>query len=344
MISIPPALDGLIITKPENIYHRTGFKGSFGLFIQPQKGKGILCTDGRYAEKAKALANKNNFRFQLVDQHFKKKFGKKITGTFGVEDSASLAKFSWLKKTFPSARFRTQKYTIEHLRRTKTPQEIQLISKAQNHIDKILVPFFKANAKSGVTEQELVFKFEHLIRNNGEFEIAFPTIVAFGPNSAIPHHEPNETKLRPHTPILIDCGAKYKGYHSDITRMFFFGNPTPEFQNQYLHLLSAQTKTLAKYKAAQKTKALDQYCRKQLGKDEKYFTHGLGHGVGLEIHELPSLSSQGKNYTLTKNDVVTCEPGLYYPGKYGMRIEDLVVVKEDGATVLSQTEKELIII
>ena len=333
--------DGFVSLKKENIHWLTGFQGSFGMYIQTPKNK-YLVTDSRYALKAENLAKKNNCSFVLYDKDFKNNFGQKQKGVFAIEDSVTLSQFRWLKKTFPHLNFRSQKSVIEKLRRQKTEEEIKKIKTAQSHVDALLIPFLKAKLKTGVTEQELKSELETAIRDKGRFDIPFVTVVAFSENSAIPHHESGSRKLKKGDNILIDCGAKYEGYCSDMTRNFGFGSVSKEYLNKHQLLLEVQEKTLSEYKPLKSTKSIDQHCRTYLGDEAGYFTHSLGHGVGLEIHELPNLSSKS-NFILQERDVVTCEPGLYYPGKFGIRIEDLIVIQKDAPMVLSKTPKELIV-
>lgn len=334
-------LDGFFSLKKENIHWLTRFQGSFGMYIQTIK-QNYLITDNRYAERAEKLAMENDCEFVLYDKDFKENFGQKLTGIFGIEDSITLSQLSWLRKTFPSLRFRSQRKIIEKLRRNKTEAEINKIKTAQNHIDTILIPLLKAKLKTGVTEKEIAFELEHLIRDKGKYDISFEAIVAFGENSSIAHHSSSERKLKKGDNILIDCGANYKGFCSDMTRNFGFGNVSEEYQKKYALLLEVQTKILAEYRVRKSTKSVDQHCRKHLQAEVKYFTHSLGHGVGLEIHELPNLSPKS-NFILQENDVVTCEPGLYYQGSFGIRIEDLVIIRKAGPEILSNTSKKLII-
>lgn len=334
-------LDGFISLKKENIHWLSGFVGSFGMYVQTRK-ESFLITDSRYSQKAEHLANKNNCKFVIYDKDFKERFGEKQKGTFTVEDGISLAEFRWLKKIFPNVKLRSQHKILEKLRREKTEEEIKKIKTAQSHVDRILIAFLKAKLKTGVTERAIAFELENAIREKGQFDISFEAIVAFGENSSTPHHAPSERMLKKGDNILIDCGAKYEGYGSDMTRNFGFGGVSEAYRNKYELLLGVQKNTLAEYVPQKSTKSIDRHCRKYLGTEAEYFTHSLGHGVGLEIHELPNLSSNS-NFILQENDVVTCEPGLYYPGQFGIRIEDLIVIRKDEPEVLSKTSKELII-
>ncbi len=335
--------DGICITKKENITWLTGFSGSFGVFIGKKDGKNYLITDSRYAERAQKCAKENNCEFVVWDEDFQKNFGEKLKGNFAIESSISVKNYEKIKKDFPQAHFIPEDSTIEKLRIQKTEEEIEKIHIAQHQVDQVLVPFLQANGKEGISEKYIAFQLEIALRDNGKFELSFPVIVAFGPNSSIPHHKPGNQKLKKGDNILIDCGVKFEGYCSDMTRNFGYGSVSDEYRAKYELLLKAQEKTLEKYQVGTTPKQLDEYCRELIGAEAEYFTHSLGHGVGLEIHELPGLGKKSEEL-LVKNSIVTCEPGLYYPGKFGIRIEDLVVITKDGPEILSTTKKDLVII
>lgn len=334
-----PKLDGILITKKENIRYLSGFLGSFGLVLIT-KNENFLITDARYAEKAQKNLKKD-WKFQLFNKDFKKTFSEKSSGDWGIEDSISLFELKKYKKLFPNIKFKPVNNVVETFRRQKTENEINKTRAAQNHIDKILIPFMQSTAVTGITEQELACKLETAIRDHGRYGISFDPIIAFGSNSSIPHHTPSATKLKNNQNILVDCGAKFEGYCSDITRNFVVGESSSEYITKFEQLLSAQQKTLKKYQVGKTVKSLEKFCQKELKEDSSYFTHSLGHGIGLEVHEAPSISVKAK-YKLTENDIVTCEPGLYFPGQFGIRIEDLLVIRKDGPDVLSKTTKMLI--
>ncbi len=335
-------LNGIFVRKRENIFWLTGFSGSFGIYIQTRKGQKYLISDSRYAEKAKKCAKKSGCEFLLFDPKTEGKLKKMFQRNFALEDSVSLAQKRSLRKLFSQVKFKPRNNVIEKLRRTKTDEEIEKIKIAQTQVDKVLLPFLKSNLKSGITEKELSFRLEIALRDNGKFGLSFPVIIAFGENSAIPHHNPSDRKLMKGDNILIDCGVKFEGYCSDITRNFGWVAVADEYLKKYAFLLKVQESILKQYKIGTKVKFLDQQCREELGNDSDFFTHSLGHGVGLEVHELPSVSQKSDSIP-QKNDVVTCEPGVYYPGKFGIRIEDLVVVREQAVEILSKTTKELVV-
>ncbi len=338
-------LSGYWVTKPENVRWLTGYEGHFGIVLIQKKGRNLLITDSRYSTFAKKLSKGKDFDFFCYDQNFKENIKKEFSGSvYAIEDSLTIAQLKNIEKSFPQIKWRSLSQKIEGFRRSKSKDELQKIATAQSNVDDIFRNFFQKHLKVGVTEKEIEYKLKHAIEAEGKFGHAFEYVIAFGENSACPHYHAQNRKLRLNENVLIDCGATYDGYCSDMTRNFWFGGKVdPEFQSKYDLLLHAQVESMKEIKVGVKVKNIDKICRELLGEEEKSFTHSYGHGVGLEIHEAPNLSGRSKEILL-ENEVVTSEPGLYYEGKFGIRIEDLVIVKKDGCEVLSNTPKELIII
>ncbi len=191
------------------------------------------------------------------------------------------------------------------------------------------------------TEQDAAkFIYSFALANN--CEVSFPPIIACGANAAEPHHQTNNTKLSPGF-CVIDLGLKIKGYCSDLSRTIFLGTPSVEETELYELVKKAQTESVSLVKPGTKASDLDFSCRRNLGTWEKNFIHGLGHGVGTAVHEWPNISSLSQA-VLEKGMIITIEPGIYLSGKFGIRIEDDVLVTETGFEVLNQTTKELIVI
>ncbi len=233
---------------------------------------------------------------------------------------------------------------INEMRALKSVQEIENTFRACEIAQKALYKGLESVAL-GITELELKDIIERKIIEFGGEGPSFETIVAFSKNSAVPHHKSDKTKLEKDVPILIDMGAKYKGYSSDITRTVFFGNPTKEFVNRYNAVLKANLTAEKNIKIGDTTCVADGYARSELEKEglAKYFTHSLGHGIGLEIHEYPTLSPKRKD-ELKENMLFTIEPGVYFDGEYGIRIEDTVLLTKDKVKRLFTDSKELKII
>lgn len=326
----------------QNICYLTGFKGSFGIYFQSELNR-VLISDSRYKSQGETLAQNTDIKFKLYDKDFSKDFGEKLKGDALVETSLTLKQFESFKKQFPNLVLTPDVSPVEKLREIKDSEEIHLITHAQNHVDRVLFPFLKQQAKEGITEQELTYQLRIALEDNGQYEMSFPPIIAFGENSANPHYTPGNRKLKQGDNILIDCGVKYQGYCSDMTRNAFFGEPNQAFLESYNLLLTAQETAIKMSIAGTKISDIDQTSRDLLGNQNKFFTHSLGHGVGLDVHEEPGIS--GNNFEiLEENQVITIEPGLYYPNKFGIRIEDLLLITNNSPTILSKTSKELLVL
>jgi len=335
------AQEAILVTKPENIGYLTGFWGSFGMYLQTQSGGRYLLTDGRYAVLATKLALKNNFKFICFKGEAPADFIQAVKADMCIEDTLSLAELSRLKKWFAGVDINVKTGVIEQFRKVKTAAELQIMREAQAHVDKILLPFIKANLKTGVSEAQLKFKLDQVLRGEGKFGLSFESIVGFSEGSALPHYESGERTLKIGDNILIDCGVIDRKYCSDMTRNFVFGSVDKSYIEDYAMLLQSQNKTLQQVKTGVKACDLDLACRSDLGDLADLFVHSLGHGVGLEIHEAPTLSKKSEDILQT-NEVVTVEPGIYRPNQYGIRIEDSLVVLPDGAEILTKTTKELL--
>jgi len=325
----------LIVTRPANVTYITGFLGddSWAAII---KGRVYLLTDSRYTEQAQ----KECPRCKIIDRagpmadavaSLVKKL--KSARTVAVEDSVSLADYEQLKKTV-KARFRTAAGIIETVRSIKDESEIATIRSAAAISTKALaqtLPYIKP----GVTESELAGMLDFQIRKLGASS-SFETIVAFGPNGSRPHHQPGTRKLRKKDAVLIDFGARYKGYCSDITRCFVIGGMSAFYRKVYDVVEQAQAAAIKMIKPGVKITQVDAAAREVIDKtDLPVYAHGTGHGFGLEIHESPFLKPDGKG-KLKAGQVITIEPGIYIPGKLGVRIEDDILVTETRYKILTR--------
>lgn len=225
------------------------------------------------------------------------------------------------------------------LRTIKTDGEIKLLAKSCSHADKIIQKCIR-NFKDFRTESEAAAFLVYETKKNG-LELSFSPIVASGKNASMPHYEPSSSRINKGF-CVIDFGVQYKGYCSDITRTVYIGNPSLKEKNIYNKLLQIQKNAIDIVKDNKKCSELYDFTVKSLGKDAKYFTHGLGHGIGVEIHELPNLTLNSKD-RIRDNMVFTIEPGIYVKGKFGIRIEDSLMFS-GRAKVLTRTSKDLLII
>jgi Xaa-Pro aminopeptidase len=335
-----------LITKPENVKYISGFSGSFGELIITSTKK-FLITDARYKEQAKKLTNPD-FEIIIIENYkddLTNLFKKNKIKTLRFESTNfSYSKFVNYNKVFPKIKLKPIQNEIDQLRMIKSDHEIELIQKSQKLNEKTLELALKF-LKPGVSEKELANKIITIGLDLGTDTVSFDPIVAFGKNSSSPHYTPDKYKLKDSDIALIDMGFKLNGYCSDMSRTFLPKSANSEMINMYNLVLEAQETCLKNLRSGIKASLGDKFSRdvfKKAGLDQ-YFTHANGHGVGLEIHEAPSLSSKSKhkdkNITLQENMVVTVEPGLYFSGKFGIRIEDMAVITKSGIKNLTKFAK-----
>jgi len=325
----------LLVTKPANVTYMTGFLGDDS-WAAIAEGRVYLLTDSRYTEQAQKecpsckIIDRAGPMADAVAGLVKK---LKSIRTVAVEDSVSLADFEQLKKTV-KARFRMAAGIIETVRSVKDGSEIAKIRSAAAISTKALAQTLQY-IKPGITESELAGMLDYQIRKLGARN-GFETIVAFGPNGSRPHHQPGKRKLKKKDAILIDFGARYKGYCSDITRCFVIGGMTPFYKKVYDVVEQAQAAAIKTIKAGVKLTQVDAAAREVIDKAGlPVYGHGTGHGFGLQIHEDPFLKPDGKG-KLKAGQVLTIEPGIYIPGKLGVRIEDDILVTETGHKILTR--------
>lgn len=334
---------GVVISRPVDIWWLTGFQASFAYLVVFRTGQQYLITDSRYeiaGQKASKIAGASFVLYgkEILAALFEKKKGKIL-----VQPSMTMGQYDQWKRIFASGELSVGKSFMRSIRREKSKAELNTMRIAQSHVDSLLPGFISEVFVDGITEKEATFRLEMALRQKGEYGLSFDPIVAFGANSALPHHHGGDTKLEKNMPILIDCGVTYDGYCSDMTRNAFYGNVTNAYECDYNALLKAQEVTLKQCISGMEIKKLAEYCREQMGELSDFFTHSLGHGVGAEIHESPSVSVRSEE-TLQDGDVITIEPGIYREGQYGIRIEDILVINGKNPEVLSTTQKELFVL
>lgn len=336
-------VDAFLITKIPNVTYFSGFRGdSSALFIGKNFRK--LITDGRYIEQA-AIQSKN---FQLVKQTegLYKKIVEEIKNSackkIGIEGLVmTVAEHSYLKKELAGVEFKSVE--LDTLRQIKDATEIENIRRACKIADDAFEKILEV-IKPGVHEFEVAAELEYFMRRLGSEAAAFTTIVASGWRSSLPHGTATDKKICAGELVTIDFGAIYNGYCSDITRTICVGKASDEQRKIYNLVLDAQLYGLEIITAGKSGKDIDAAVRNRLTAAgyEKFFVHGLGHGVGLEIHEEPRLSKFSKCEKLLPNMIVTDEPGLYIENFGGVRIEDTVLVTSEKAQPLTCSPKNLI--
>ncbi|MBI4725989.1 aminopeptidase P family protein [candidate division TA06 bacterium] len=338
--------DGIIITSLINIRYLTGYTGSSGL-LWISKRQAVFFTDFRYQEQVKrevkgarsVIIKKGIWEELFLNSDFKK--AKRI----GFEkNDLKYHQYESLQKELKNKKLLPLAGLPEELRKIKDPDEIKKIARAAAIADRAFSRIVKI-VKPGMTELEVSYKLESIMKTLGASGPSFDIIVGSGPNSALPHAQPSERKIRKGDFIVFDFGAVYRGYHSDMTRTVCVGQPSPRHLMVYNTVLKSQLAGLKALKAGIKGQEADGAARSVIDSAgyAKYFGHGLGHGVGLEVHEAPGVGSKSANL-LPANSVVTVEPGVYLPGWGGVRIEDLAAVTAKGCRILSKSPKELIVI
>ena len=329
-------LDAFLITTPENVYYMSGFKpGEAYLLIT--KIDNFLITDFRYKEDAQEVPN---FKMRLIDGGFPDSF-KKILKHLGIKkvgfeaDNLSYHKTASLRKTLKDEKIKLEPLaeTIEELRLLKDDGEIKKIKNAIAIARKVLGAL---KIRPGITEKEVSQDLDNLIRVSGGDRNAFPTIVASGVNSSRPHAAVTNKVIKKDELVLVDFGVNLDMYNCDLTRVFQMGKIERLLYDVYLICKEAQRLAIEKVKPGVRAKAVDKVARDYIaGKGfGKSFGHSLGHGVGIAIHELPRISYKS-DCVLKPNMVFTVEPGIYIEKLGGVRIEDMVLVTQNGCEVLT---------
>ncbi|MFA4815137.1 MAG: aminopeptidase P family protein [Candidatus Gracilibacteria bacterium] len=329
-----------LITHLTNVRYLSGFTGTHGFMLLGSR-KNYFFTDFRYrgyAEELEKSKTRIPFKFIEINKEAEKDL-KKLLGKKLEFEAAhlSLQELQFWKKRLKGISFIPNKNPIEDLRLCKDKEEIKNLKKSQTINEETLKRIIKL-FKDGVTELELAWKIRMIGHELGAEDVSFEPIIAFGSHSAIPHHQNTNKKLKMGDVVLIDMGMKYKGYCSDMTRTFFTKKPTAEQESVFSKVLTAQLEAIKALKSGVKCSKLDQIARKSMGEEAEFFGHSLGHGIGLDIHESPRLNTRSKD-TLKENMIVTVEPGIYLPGRFGVRIEDMGRVTKTGYENFTRFEK-----
>jgi Xaa-Pro aminopeptidase len=340
-------LDLLLVTDPVNLRYLTGFTGSNGMAVVGPDMRRFI-TDFRYVEQAAsqvpdfdreqgppdfltALSDgwpgEGKLRLGFDDQHVAVKTHARLRSL--LPDRVELVPAGGL---------------VEAERAVKDAGEIERIRAAAELCDGIY-EWVRSNGIVGRTEREVALALEHEMRLRGAQDPSFPSIVASGPRGALPHASPGEDVIERGTLVTLDLGVRLDGYCSDCTRTWATGELPDDLASAYELVLRAQVAALDAVRPGPEGREIDAVARDMIAEagHGEHFGHGLGHGVGLEVHEAPRLARTGSE-PLAAGNVVTVEPGVYLPGRGGVRIEDLVVVTEDGRDVLTGTTKALLMV
>ncbi len=340
------SLDALIVSSLANIRYLTGFSGSNALVVVTGK-IAYFVSDSRYALQSAREVRK-----------FRRIIGRRglledaaAAGTLrgcrdaGFEsDCLTYAQYRFLRKTFPGVRFHPVPGLVEALALVKDAHELKAIEEAAAVSDSVFSGVL-ASLRPGATELEIASEIMRLNRRNGAESDPFDVIVASGVRGALPHGRPTSRKLRTGEFVILDFGSTVRGYCSDMTRTIALGRAPARLRAAYAAVLEANESAAAAARGGMEAKSLDAVARGCLRRRGfgRYFTHSLGHGIGLRVHERPRVSPLSREM-LVAGSVITIEPGVYIPGCGGVRIEDDVVLGDTGCRVLTRSTRELLVL
>jgi Xaa-Pro aminopeptidase len=336
-------LDGYLITSRVDQYYLTGFDGEDGAAIILPRTV-CLVTDGRFAEEVARAAPwaRTVLRKGSLTDAVARAIRRYDIKRLGFQpESLPYGLYQKLRRAVGATRMKPLSGVVSGLRVIKDASEVKRIEKAIRVAEGAFQSVLK-RIRSGMTEHALAAELQYEMIRQGASEASFPIIVAEGPNSSVPHARPGQRRIRAGSAVLIDWGATVDHYRSDLTRVVFIRRIPPRFRRMYEHVAAAQAEAIAAIRPGARMCDVDGVARTRLKQAnlDKRFSHGLGHGIGLEIHEAPRLSMRVKD-RLEPGMVVTVEPGVYIPGVGGIRIEDDILVTDRDCRVLSRLPRDL---
>jgi Xaa-Pro aminopeptidase len=339
-------LDALLVTHLPHVRYLTGFSGSNGICLITSRHQCFL-TDSRYRDQAKeevttfrVLVSKETLsRAVLTARLLTARMNVAFESQYVFVDSL----LAW-RKTFPKVTFVPARGFVERFASVKDESEVRSIRGAAEVSDKVFRKIV-ALLRPGMSEQDVAARIGFYHRKYGAEGDAFEPIVASGWRGAFPHAKPSAKEIRKGELVTLDFGCRVDGYHSDLTRTVAVGRPTPRAKKIYQVVLDAQTQAVEAARSGITAGALDGVARRCIRNRGfgRYFRHSLGHGLGLQVHEVPRISAMSREVLRTGN-VITIEPGIYIPGFGGVRIEDDVVIRDGGCEVLNRSTKELLVV
>ncbi len=340
-----PETDALLILGEKNIRYLTGFTGGDGALMAGPDWLTLL-VDGRYVTQARADApGAEVFEFRKRADGIAAVAHQHKVGSIGFESPVlTVSEYLKLKESLPDVSFQPLPPSFEFLRAVKDEEEIDRIREAAQIAGKAFAAV-REMIRPGVREKEIALDLEYRMRRGGAEQASFETIVAAGANSALPHATPGSRTIADGDFVMIDYGAVCGGYHSDETCTLLVGSASERQREIYRLVLEAHDRAIGAIRAGVSCGEIDRIARSHLNEAGlgNLFSHGTGHGVGLEVHEAPRLAA-GREEALQAGMVVTVEPGVYLPGLWGVRIEDTVLVTDKGCEILTRTSKELAVI
>ena len=340
-------LDAILLTSEANCYYAAGFMGE-GIALVTRRGSWYF-TDSRYTEAAdKAIGDAAVIREVSREKPFSALINEAL-----AEAGAEKAGFEEQRMTVAEHAVYSEKLhctltpasaLMTELRGSKDEEELSCMIAAQRIAEGALAQILK-EIRPGMTEKEIAARLNYLMVSAGAEKTSFDTIVASGPNGSMPHAVPGMRKVREGDFITMDFGCVYKGYCSDMTRTVALGRPSDEMRNVYDIVLQAQLAGIAAAKAGVTGAAIDGAARKviQDAGYGAYFGHSFGHSLGIDIHEAPN-AAPGNDKPMPDGAVISAEPGIYLPGRFGVRIEDVMILRPDGAQVITKAPKALLVL
>lgn len=345
MAELPSDIDAALITEDVNRRYFTGMKSSAGTVLVTRE-KAYLIIDFRYIEKAqKTVRGAEVIMQDKLNEQLNGLLKKHGAKTLAIESrNVTVSALNKMRKSLRAEIDDSEALSdaIDRLRIVKTQDEIDKIIKAQRIAEAAFEDVLNF-IRPGVTEKEIGLHLDYYMLSHGAEGLSFDTIAVSGPNTSLCHGVPTDRPVQPNEFVLMDYGATYDGYHSDMTRTVCVGRPTEKMEKVYNIVLNAQTKALEAIRAGARGADIDGIARDIISAAgyADAFGHSLGHGVGMEIHETPN-ASPSSTYVFEENMIVTVEPGIYLPDEFGVRIEDFVIIKPDGCVNMTLAKKNLI--
>ena len=339
------ALDAMLVTDEINVRYLSGFSGDSSYLLVTSQGTTIL-SDDRYtaqiAEQCRGIETQIRSSTQLLRDIVKETVAQSGAKRVGIEaDKITLAEYRFLEAACEGTVFVATTTVVEKLRMIKDEGEIASTRRAVEIAERVFTELVPTLTREN-TERAIAHDLEHRMRLLGAEGCSFAPIVAAGPGGALPHYQPQDLELAHHKSLLIDWGAQFQGYASDLTRTLHQENVSDAFKRAYEGVLEAQLAAIEMIRPGVPVREVDAAARGALGRHGilDAFKHGLGHGTGLQIHEAPRMSPVSDEI-LASGMIITVEPGVYYDGDFGIRIEDDILVTESGHEVLSNLPKGL---
>ena len=340
-------LDAILLTSEANCYYATGFMGE-GIALVTRRGSWYF-TDSRYTEAAdKAIGDAAVIREVSRERPFSALINEALAASgaekVGFEDQRMTVAEHAVYSEKLHCTLTPASALMTELRGSKDEEELSCMIAAQRITEDALAQILK-EIRPGMTEKEIAARLNYLMVSAGAEKTSFDTIVASGPNGSMPHAVPGMRKVREGDFITMDFGCVYKGYCSDMTRTVALGQPSDEMRNVYDIVLQAQLAGIAAARAGVTGAAIDGAARKviQDAGYGAYFGHSFGHSLGIDIHEAPN-AAPGNDKPMPDGAVISAEPGIYLPGRFGVRIEDVMILRPDGAQVITKAPKALLVL